>query len=122
MEPDKSSYLAGRMCDEITRDADGKTYYVDPEGDSEDVVVCPFCKMIVCVPDQAERSNCKHIAFLYDLANNKFAEMNEEFKRQFPVFDLEDKSKVPGLKSYEWNDQWGIGGVIWGFWDPKNGN
>jgi hypothetical protein len=120
MGNDKSLYLAGRKCAEISMDADGKTYFVDPDGNSEEVVVCPFCKMIVYVPDQAERSDCKHIAFLYDLANRQFAEMDDEFKRQHPVFDLEAQSKVPGLKTYEWNDHWGIGGVIWGFWNPEN--
>ena len=120
MESDNSSYLAGRKGLKIEQDADGKTYFADPDGNGEEVVVCPFCKIIVCVPDQAERADCKHIAFLYDLANGQFAEMNDEFKRQHPVFDLEDQSKVPGLKTYEWNDHWGIGGVIWGFWNPKN--
>ena len=97
-----------------------KTYFTGPDGSSEEVVFCPFCKMIVCVPDQAERSDCKHIAFLYDLANGQFTEMDDEFKRQHPVFDLEDQSKVPGLKTYEWNDHWGVGGVIWGFWNREN--
>ena len=120
MGSDRSLYLAGRKCAEINKDADGKTYFVDPDGNGEEVVVCPFCKMIVCVPDQAERADCKHIAFLYDLANGEFAEMDEEFKRQYPFFDLEDKSNIPGLQTYEWNDHWGIGGVVWGFWDRED--
>lgn len=120
MGSDKSSSLAGRKFAEINKDADGKTYFGDPDGNGEEVVVCPVCKMIVCVPDQAERADCKHIAFLYDLANGEYAEMDEEFKRQYPFFDLEDKSKIPRLQTYEWNDRWGIGGTIWGFWDPEN--
>jgi hypothetical protein len=103
MGSNRSLYLAGRKCADINKGADGKTYFDDPNGDGEEVVACPFCKMIVCVPDQAERSNCKHIAFLYDLANRQFAEMDDEFKKQYPVFDLEDQSKVQGLKAYEWN-------------------
>ena len=120
MESDKSFHLAGRKRVKIEQDADGKTYYIDPEGDSEEVVVCPFCKIIICVPDQAERSDCKHIAFLYDLANNEFAEMNEDFKKQYPLFDMEKYLNVPGLKTYEWNDYWGIGGCIWGFWETDS--
>lgn len=112
LPPDKREVARSRGFD------DGKTYIGDPDGNCEEVVVCPYCRAIVYRPDQAERTDCQHVAFLYDLANGEFAELDGHFKRLYPKFDLEGQPKAPGLKTYKCSDAWGIGGVVWGFWNP----